>query len=118
MAGSPEPFYREMGRKVHGFRTAKGLTQEEVGLRLDPPVTRASIANLENGRQRVLLHTAVQIAKILECALDALVPSFEESVANGEAMEVVGELRKYSIPGKARSRISRQLLVPTKKERQ
>jgi transcriptional regulator with XRE-family HTH domain len=118
MSPAPEPFYVQVGRRIHGLRTGKGLTQAEVGLRLDPPVTRASIANLENGRQRLLLHTFVQIAEILECRLDDLVPAGVSREANGDLQtEVAGELKKYSIPSQARSRISRQLLMPTRKDK-
>src|SRR6266850_4220472 len=57
-------FYRELGRRIRALRTEHGLTQAGLGLRLEPPVTRAAIANVENGKQRVLAHTLVQLAQI------------------------------------------------------
>jgi transcriptional regulator with XRE-family HTH domain len=64
--GSIEEFYRELGRAVRRRRLEQGLTQGDVAARLVPSVTRASIANLELGHQRVLAHTLVQLADILE----------------------------------------------------
>ena len=113
---SLDPFYAEVGRRIHGMRGTKGLTQEQLGLRLKPPVTRASIANLEGGRQRLLLHTFVQIAEILECQLDALVPSGSRVSRNKDVdLEVVGELKRHRVPNLARARISRQFLAPVKR---
>jgi transcriptional regulator with XRE-family HTH domain len=49
---------------------------------LSPPVTRASIANLELGRQRVLVHTLVQLAHILDVpAAELLSSDGDESVS-------------------------------------
>jgi transcriptional regulator with XRE-family HTH domain len=118
MAPSPDPFYLEVGRRIHGFRGTKGLTQGELGLRLTPPVTRASIANLENGRQRLLLHTFIQIAEILECELGDLVPPGVTSSRGKDLQtEVAGELKRFKIPNQARTRISRQFMMPVKKEK-
>jgi transcriptional regulator with XRE-family HTH domain len=114
----PERFYVDVGRRIQGLRSSKGLTQAELGLRLDPPVTRASVANLESGRQRVLLHTVVQLATILECELRHLVPSIDGGRAGDLETDVAGELRGFKIPNHARTRISRQLMVPIKKGRQ
>jgi transcriptional regulator with XRE-family HTH domain len=110
-----DPFYVQVGRRIQGVRGTKRLTQEQLGSRLNPPVTRASIANLESGRQRLLLHTFVQIAEILECELEALVPSGNQASRHNDVeLEVVGELKRHRIPNLARARISRQFLAPTK----
>ena len=68
-------FYLELGRRIRTFRTEQGLTQATLGLRLDPPVTRAAIANVENGKQRVLAHTLVQLAQILRVETRGLLPT-------------------------------------------
>lgn len=59
-----EPIYREMGEVLARLRALKGLSQAQVGSMLSPPVTRASIANLENGKQRILFHTLADLARI------------------------------------------------------
>jgi transcriptional regulator with XRE-family HTH domain len=60
-----EPFYLELGRRIHTARERAGLTQQQLGSLLAPPVTRASIANIESGKQRVLCHTLVGIGQAL-----------------------------------------------------
>lgn len=50
------------------------MTQETLGNKLDPPVTRASVANIEGGKQRVLAHTLSQLAVALELNLLELIP--------------------------------------------
>lgn len=64
-----EPFYEEVGQMIRKLRTKKRLSQEALGRLLNPPVTRASIANIEAGKQRILAHTLVQIAQILDVKL-------------------------------------------------
>lgn len=60
-----EPFYRHLGDVVFELRKRKGLTQEDLGAKLRPPTTRANIANIENGKQRTLVHTLMRIADVL-----------------------------------------------------
>lgn len=69
---SIEEFYRHLGAQVRRCRLDRGLTQEAIAARLVPRVTRASIANLELGRQRVLAHTLMQLAEILDVPLAEL----------------------------------------------
>jgi len=70
-----EPFYSELGRRVQTARNNLGMTQEELGRSLQPPMTRASIANIEAGKQRVMVHTLAQLADRLTLALSELVPT-------------------------------------------
>jgi transcriptional regulator with XRE-family HTH domain len=55
-----EPIYLAIGAKIVMMRTALGLTQEDISKRIG--LTRASIANIETGRQRILLHDLERIA--------------------------------------------------------
>ncbi len=48
-----EPIYQLFGARVRQIRDALGMTQDE--LRKKVGLTRTSIANIEAGRQRVLL---------------------------------------------------------------
>ena len=70
-----EPFYSEVGLRIQALRNQNGMSQEQLGRRLDPPVTRASIANIEAGKQRVLAHTLVQLAEAFDVELGALLPA-------------------------------------------
>lgn len=69
-----EPFYTEVGQRIQALRNENGMSQEQLGRQLIPPVTRASIANIESGKQRVLAHTLVQLAEALKVELGALLP--------------------------------------------
>lgn len=77
-----EGFYTALGKRIRAVREQRSLTQTQLGARLAPPVTRASIANVEAGKQRVLAHTLVQIARVLGTPLDQLAPVAEAPAAD------------------------------------
>lgn len=56
--------YGQLGRKVAAARKKLGLTQAELAARVD--LTRASVANIETGRQRVMLHDVFALVEALE----------------------------------------------------
>lgn len=56
--------YRSLGRAVAKRRDELKLTQAEVAARIG--LTRASLANIEAGRQKVMLHHVYKLAKALE----------------------------------------------------
>jgi len=95
MAANIEPFYLELGRRIHDQRKRQGLTQQKLGQLLVPQVTRASIANIEMGAQRVLVHTLAQLAFHLGTSVPELMPKVEIR-ANGrdEGADIVKELNK------------------------
>jgi transcriptional regulator with XRE-family HTH domain len=78
-----EPVYEEFGRQVRRRRTALGWSQARLGAALRPSLTRASIANIEAGQQRVLLHTALDLATSLEVALPELLGSADSALTQG-----------------------------------
>ncbi len=49
-----EPVYRSLGAKIEQLRTTLGWTQDELAQKVG--LTRGSVANIETGRQRILLH--------------------------------------------------------------
>jgi transcriptional regulator with XRE-family HTH domain len=66
MTGSALPsteIYRLIGDCIRGVRNKRNLTQEQLGERVK--LKRTSITNIEKGRQKVLLHTFVEIAAAL-----------------------------------------------------
>lgn len=70
-----DPFYSSLGQRVHDHRKKLKLTQDQLGAQLTPPVTRASIANIEAGKQGVLAHTLVQLARVLKTTVLDLLPA-------------------------------------------
>jgi transcriptional regulator with XRE-family HTH domain len=68
-------FYEEVGRRLRRARLDAGLTQQELAERVE--LSRASIANIEAGRQQFPLHTLILFARALQIAADQLLPSEE-----------------------------------------
>lgn len=68
--------YRLLGQNVARLRNAKERTQAEIAAQIG--LTRASLANIETGRQKVLMHHVFRLANALECAsiLDLVPPNF------------------------------------------
>ena len=58
-----EPCHRLLGTRIEHIRTTLGLTQQELAKRVG--LTRASIANIETGRHRFLLHVVERFAQAL-----------------------------------------------------
>ena len=95
MKPADDLFYRGLGQRIRTFRTQQGLTQAALGLRLNPPVTRAAIANVENGKQRVLAHTLVQLAKILRVETHGLLPTLlSPRSASAQQQDLKRELKQ------------------------
>ncbi|BCH27823.1 helix-turn-helix domain-containing protein [Mesorhizobium sp. L-8-3] len=71
---SDTDIYRLLGRNIAAHRAARKLTQAQVAERLG--LTRASLANIETGRQRAMLHHIYEIADALELeSILDLIPS-------------------------------------------
>lgn len=60
-----EPVYRQLGAKVQQMRDVLGWTQEELASKVG--LNRTSIANIEAGSQRILLHDVETFAKAFGC---------------------------------------------------
>lgn len=73
-------FYKQLGERIRTAR-GKGLSQEALGAAVG--LTRTSISNIEKGRQRMLLHTFVDLATALKVDPQKLLP--ERSVPLGDA---------------------------------
>jgi transcriptional regulator with XRE-family HTH domain len=108
---SIEGFYEQLGATVRRCRLERGLTQGDLASRLVPAVTRASIANLELGRQRVLAHTVAQLSEILNVPVTELFgPSPSET---GDWTAVTAALQSALHLSKARAaRLIRRLGAP------
>jgi len=71
--GEIEPEYRKLGERLAGIRRAAGLTQREVAERA--ALGRPTLANIEKGRQRVLYHQLLDIARALGSDPRELLPA-------------------------------------------
>lgn len=93
MADSDD-LYRELGRKIRQARERFGekLSQEALAQRLG--LSRASMVNIEAGRQRAPLHLLWQIAELLGTDLTMLIPSREEMLATSNRVELEKAMMK------------------------
>src|SRR4051812_35337336 len=67
--------YPRFGRRLRERRRARGMTQEQLGDKIG--LSRASILNIEHGRQQVLLHHVVAMAMATETPLAELLRPLE-----------------------------------------
>jgi transcriptional regulator with XRE-family HTH domain len=74
MATKVEPFYEALGKQIRIVRERAGLSQASLAQALLPSVTRAAIANIENAKQRVLVHVLIEIARALKVDVPDLLP--------------------------------------------
>lgn len=74
--------YRQLGLAAALKRKALGLTQAEVAAQVG--LTRASLANIETGRQKVMLHQVYSLVSALKLnsVLDLVPPSFVPAEAS------------------------------------
>lgn len=70
--GDIEPVYAEVGRKIARLRRKVGMTQ--VALSVNSGLARTSIASIESGEQRFLLHHLFAIAAALGVTASRLLP--------------------------------------------
>ena len=104
-----EPFYTELGRSIQTQRVRLGLSQESLGAALHPRVTRASIANIEAGKQRILTHTLVQLAEALNTEITQLIPKKESVLKALAPTRLEAQLAEHKVPTKTIKRLRDQL---------
>jgi transcriptional regulator with XRE-family HTH domain len=114
-----QTFYSSLGRRLQDLRKTRRLTQEQVGVLLTPPLTRASIANIEAGKQGVLAHTLVQLTHALDTTLDDLLPEETAPTQSPELRSrVQSELfEKVGVPRETSERLAQKLLAPPSSSR-
>jgi transcriptional regulator with XRE-family HTH domain len=66
-------FYRRVGENIRGARLKLHKSQDELAMSVG--MQRASISNIEKGRQRMLIHTLAEIARALETEPSNLLPA-------------------------------------------
>lgn len=68
-------FSIEIGKKVAKLRKKKKITQQYLGVLVGK--SRASITNMELGRQNITLRNIYNIALALKCNIEELLPDVE-----------------------------------------
>lgn len=92
MGVKPEPIYKEIGRIIRTRRRGFDMAQEVLARQLG--ISRAKLANIETGRQRILVHQLHAIAKVLKVKLDDLIPTdYDEKLGTDwSALPIEGDL--------------------------
>jgi transcriptional regulator with XRE-family HTH domain len=83
---NPESIYRHIGILVRDRRKKLKLTQETLAARLG--ISRASLANIETGRQKVLVHQLYGFAATLDLMPIELLPPVERLALDGDWREL------------------------------
>lgn len=91
------PFYAAVGRRIAAARVGR-LTQE--ALAQQAALTRTAIINIEKGRQQILLHTIVAIAKALAIPITDLLPEQTASDLRNQG-KTLPKVRRYATSGSA-----------------
>ena len=105
--------YADFGARIRDRRSHLGLSQDAVARQIE--LSRTSIANIEAGRQAVMLHQVIDIARALDVEARTLLPEddrhpqldAEALAANlpNEVQRFIGEL--VSNPATRKSEKSR-----------
>ena len=111
---SIEEVYPQIGRRIQQLRVGRQFTQEQLGARLQPPVTRASIANIESGKQRLLVHTLLQLAHLLEVSVEELLPAPSTATRSPVAAIATELRRKLDLPAGAATVLAKKVEPPSK----
>ena len=89
-----EEFYRELGARLRSTRAAAGLSQAELSARVR--LSRATVANIELGNQRVTLDKFVALATALGASPSSLLPPADGIPAGlGRARRAAGIRAQY-----------------------
>ncbi len=107
---SPEQLYAVVGQHIRTVRRSRGFTQAALADAVS--LTRASITNIECGRQKLLLHTLYDIAAALDVKPEAILPrdidpeesqDFEQDLPADLSLVEQEWIRSVVAPAKERS---------------
>ena len=67
--------YQYVGDRIRSKRIEQGISQESLASQLS--LSRASVANIENGRQKISLHLLIDIIQIFSSEIQYFLPTFK-----------------------------------------
>lgn len=97
----PKSIYQEVGRNIRRLRKEAGHTQARLSGQAG--ISRASLANIEAGRQQILVHHLYAIANALQLDSPKLLlpaesslspPVSDESLTKSQREQVIGLMSK------------------------
>jgi transcriptional regulator with XRE-family HTH domain len=87
---SLEPLYRSIGAAIRAKRRQRDWTQEVLAKKL--MISRGTLANIESGRQRILVHQLYALAAALELKPIDLLPTASVGTSTPEAFPLPQDL--------------------------
>lgn len=107
MGSIDKNFYKPIADKIKQAREAANLTQKTLASMLG--LTRAAVANIESGRQQILLHTLYNIAGACDIDPTELLPVFEPSHKTNNHNESLKQELNKKLPVRSVSKILNRL---------
>src|SRR3989338_9906101 len=96
-------FYRPVAEKIKQVRKAANLTQKMLAGTIG--LTRAAVANIESGRQQILLHSLYSIADACHTDPFKLFPESDQPKKTGRNDEGLKRELNKKLPAHSASRI-------------
>lgn len=87
-----DEFYKQIGINIRNARNQSKISQEDLAKQLGF-VSRISIANIESGKQKIMLHTLIETSEFLKIPIVELYPSVE-SIKKGITLKLTKQLLK------------------------
>lgn len=72
-----EWMYPKIGQRIRETRTKKQISQQDLAKEIG--LTRTSIVNIEQGRQKIMIHSLYAVAKVLDVPVATLLPKSDDS---------------------------------------
>ena|ERR1700728_327445 len=88
-------YYRDLGRRIQRARLELGLTQEALASLVG--ISRTSMVNIERGRQKVLAHTLVRLARWLKADIKDLARDSANDLEIDDLLNKVSEPTKQFV---------------------
>ena len=92
--GDHEVLYRAVGERIRQARVSQPEKLSQAALAERLGVSRASVVNIEAGRQHAPLHLLWKVAQHLQVELSSLIPSRDELMAPTASIELAGDMRE------------------------
>lgn len=79
-------FYEKIGQKISSLRNKKAIKQDDLAQLLS--LSRASVVNIEKGRQKISVFDLIKISKFLNVELKEIIP--ETTHFDFEVKNIIG----------------------------
>lgn len=91
MGNFNQALYKIIGSRIRNARADLGLNQEELSEKIG--ISRASVSNIEIGRQQPPLHILYAISQALQTDVQLLLPTRQE-IDENMSVDLIGDILK------------------------